>query len=218
MLYEFLKIQDDKNITFTGGLSCSPNFRVLNSGDVNINGNFMIFHKKIISKILEYDPIITELRKKHPKIGMIGLQYGKEQHQYDDLTISAILMLLFNTDSYRWRYLDNIKCIEQGFYMCYDNNKPYEGTDLCDWHNDSLDFNFMKRFMSIRMKPNTHCDKDIVTKIHELCEMYLNNNDNNIQESIDRLNRWSQNPNVYTDWWNQCIYTKLNNLIHKIEK
>lgn len=212
LMYEFLKRQNNDYIIYTGGLSCSPNYTVIHRGDININGNFMIFHKKIIKTILNFNHIITDLRKKYK---LIGTQ--NNGIQYDDLTISAILIMYFNTDNYRWKYLDNIKCVEQGFYECYDSNKPYEGTDLCDWQNNSLDFNFMKKFMSIRMKSNTSCNKDINTKIQELCEMYLNNDDNSIQESIDRINRWAQNPNVGTDWWNQCIYTKLNNLIHKIE-
>lgn len=211
LLYEYLIRENDKPFIYVGELTSSPGYTVINKADINIAGNFMVFHKNMIKSILKYVPIVNELKQKHPQIGTNGTNTS------DDIMISAILMIMFNTDNYRWRYLDNIKCVDQGFYMCYDCNKPYEGTDLCNWHNDSLNFDYMKHFISIRMKPNTPHPKSIVTKINELCQMYLDNDDNNIDETINKINHWAENPNVHTDWWNQCIYTKLNNLIHKIK-
>lgn len=218
LLYYFISYLYNNNvndIVYTGGLCSWPQTIGLNKFDITINGNFMIFHKNIVDILLKNRNIIYELRNKNPLYGTFGHETG-----YDDIIISTILMYYYRTNddlsnrkNYLLNYLNHIKNTEQGFYKCWDINKSYEGTPYCKWHNESLDFDYMKQFLSFRLKSNTSPAESNVYKINELFNLFINNDDININKSVNTLLYLQQNSYVHTGWWSNPIYIKLNEII-----
>jgi len=205
LLYNFIKYINYNSINniFSSDLLSLKNQYAPNEYDITMAGHLMIFNKFYIDTLLKYKYL-------YKTISGAGIYINNNviYDNIDDLIISTNLHIL-----YKDKYLDIIKSVGTGFYKCIDNIKIYEGNSLCKWNNTNKEFNFIKNFISFRLKSNSsESPNEIYNKVNDLFDVYQNNiNTDNDNQIINILN-YSKNPDVFVGWESNPCYKKLNNL------
>lgn len=112
----------------------------------------------------------------------------------DDLVIGNIL------NSYWIKhgedYLSHIKSYRHGWYKCI-NTKANSHNSICNYHNDSKDFDFMKTFLTIQIKRYHEREKENKNYLELYNKVFKDNTDTDIDNTVSLQYEYSKNPNVF---------------------
>ena len=112
----------------------------------------------------------------------------------DDISIGNILNSRNLEHGELW-YLDFIKSFCHGWYKCISGEARNNHT-LCQYYNDSTDFNYLKNFITIQVKRYHEREKEEANYL-ELHELMSGKIDTEINDTVRRQYEYSKNPNVF---------------------
>lgn len=94
-------------------------------------------------------------------------------------------------------YLDHIKSYKHGWYKCI-NTEARNNNSICQYFNDSQDYNFLNQFLTIQIKRyrERHMEND---NYNELNSIFVSHNEDVVdwQKVVQNNMDYSRNPNVF---------------------
>lgn len=110
------------------------------------------------------------------------------------------------------RYYNYIKSFKEGWYK--STLLPYSNHQICDMNNSCKDFDFLKQMMIIQIR--NWYDRSLEEKhFYEIDEVFKNNKDNNIDNTVKSQYDYAKNPDIFLG---HNIGFNLFNKVFKIKK
>ena len=172
---EFINSLEDDEVLWTSEMLALIEAPVPYPLDLYGRGNGLIFSRKLIDILL--------------KEGINFLYYEK----CDDWQIGNVLNSYYMKNGEN--YLDHLKSFCHGWFKSVEAGND-NGHSVCQYWNSSIEFEFLKRFMTIQIKK--YYGRDLENKHYrELHSIFENNADLDIQKSIEFNKEYSKNPSIF---------------------
>jgi hypothetical protein len=215
LLNAFIQSLDDDNITYTSELYSLIEANTPKPMYIYGRGNGLIISKKMINVI---------------RNDGINLLYFNIT---DDIAIGNILNSYWIKQNKN--YLDYIKSYTHGWFKAVKHTMFVGGKPdylLCTFDNKNTDFEFLKKFITIQTKMyySRNLEEENYNELHNII---YNNVDKDIENTIQFINNYSNNPNIFigsiigyiplSEWkeiprekmWYAQAYNKADNDIYK---
>ena len=178
LLRAFVESLDDDTILWASELYSLSEAYTPRPLDIYARGNGILLSKTIVNILL--------------REGKGFLYMGK----CDDIIIGNVLNAYWNKIySNDNAYLAHIRGYKHGWHNCI-TTKCYANHKLCDYHNDSTDFDFLKQFITIQIK--RYRDRDVENDNYmELHSIFSANADDDLDSSVAGNKAYSENPSIF---------------------
>jgi len=219
LMYHLIKKIDDEKLSHI--VYGTEIISVVNSftprlNDFYLRGNGLILSKEIIQTIIKhrFDFMDSE---EYPNAGTSFHIYENTCSAYiDDICIGTVLNII-NYKNYKWFEIPG-NCFRVFKHGWYDCETPWQQYDVdngaCEWDNMSLDFEFLKQFVTIQVKsyvdPNTRKD---IKKIKKLSNAFINKTNNEIEQTVKDNMEFTPHCKCFIGAWRKTPYMPITEVL-----